>query len=38
MSFGKFFRAKTSVVLFINVENCAKHCEKKAIEARVIDV
>ena len=37
MSFGKCFCAKTSVALFINVENCAKHCEK-AIKARVIDV
>ena len=27
-SFGKFFWAKTSVALFISVENCAKLCEK----------
>ena len=34
MSFGKCFRAKTSKALLINVENCAKHCEKSHQSAR----
>ena len=33
MSFGKFVWTKTSVELFINVENCAKHCEKSHLSA-----
>ena len=37
MSFGKFFGAKTSLALFISVENCLHHC-KKAIKVCVIDV
>ena len=37
MSLRKFFRAKISGALFINVENFAKHSEK-AIKAGVIDV
>ena len=28
ISFGRFFLGKTSVTLFINVENCAKNCEE----------
>ena len=27
MSFENFFYAKTSVALFVSVENCAKHCQ-----------
>ena len=38
MSFGNFFCAKTSVALFISLENFRKHCEGSHYEARVIDV
>ena len=47
MSFGKFFCARTSVLmlgcqnasptaLFINVENCAKHCQKSPELVRIL--